>query len=58
MSQIFEALRRAEDLERARKRMQGAAETGSMERRRAKRPALHPGTDSNLWTWAGFEPLF
>ena len=37
MSQIFEALRRAEDLESARKRMQGAAETGSMERRRVER---------------------
>ncbi len=37
MSQIFEALRRAEDLESARKRMRGAAETGSMERRRVER---------------------
>jgi hypothetical protein len=40
MSQIFEALRRAEELESARKRMQGAAETGSMDRRRAERRSI------------------
>jgi len=40
MSQIFEALRRAEDLESARKRMRGAAETGSMDRRRAERRSI------------------
>ena len=56
MSQIFEALRKAEAFDGIRGSTRDATESAA--ERRAMRPALPRGEYSDLRTWAGFDPIF